>query len=160
VDACHLKGHLSDQLMCAIGKDGNDDMFPIAYAVVEAETKDSWSWFLSILIEDIGSIDERAWTFMSDLQKVRYPKKIISLVMFFFFSCLDYVLLIKCALMCFCLCKALLKHSTTYCEEWNIDFVYDIYTLTSREKGGKERPLKMNCGVQPGQVRAGNLSTI
>jgi len=62
--------------------------------------------------------------------------------------------------MCFCWCKALLKHSTTYCEEWNIDFVYDIYTLTSREKGGKERPLKMNCGVQPGQVRAGNLSTI
>jgi hypothetical protein len=50
--------------MCAIGKDGNNDMFPIAYAVVE--TKDSWSWFLSILIEDIGSIDESAWTFMSD----------------------------------------------------------------------------------------------
>jgi len=95
VDACHLKGHLSDQLMCAIGKDGNDDMFPIAYAVVEAETKDSWSWFLSILIEDIGSIDERAWTFMSDLQKVRYPKKIISLVMFFFFFLLRLCIINK-----------------------------------------------------------------
>jgi len=70
VDACHLKGHLGGQLMCAIGKDGNNDMFPIAYAVVE--TKDSWSWFLSILIEDIGSIDESAWTFMSDRQKVKY----------------------------------------------------------------------------------------
>jgi hypothetical protein len=80
VDACHLKGHLGGQLMCAIGKDGNADMFPIAYAVVEAETKDSWSWFLSILIEDIGSIDEPAWTFMSDRQKVKYLKK-----KFFFF---------------------------------------------------------------------------
>jgi hypothetical protein len=73
VDACHLKGHLGGQLMCAIGKDGNNDMFPIAYAVVE--TKDSWSWFLSILIEDIGSIGERAWTFMSDRQKVKYWRK-------------------------------------------------------------------------------------
>jgi hypothetical protein len=60
VDACHLKGHLGGQLMCAIGKDGNDDIFPIAYAVMEVETKDSWSWFFSILIENIGSIDERA----------------------------------------------------------------------------------------------------
>jgi class 3 adenylate cyclase len=38
--------------------------------------------------------------------------------------------------------------------------VYDIYILSSRAKGGKERPLKMNCGVQTGQVCAGNLSTI
>jgi len=43
VDACHLKGHLGGQLMCAIGKDGNDDMFLIAYSMVEAETKDSGS---------------------------------------------------------------------------------------------------------------------
>jgi hypothetical protein len=50
-------------------------MFLIAYVMVESEPKDLWSWFLSILIEDIGSIDERAWTFMSDYQIVKYPKK-------------------------------------------------------------------------------------
>lgn len=67
------------------GKDGNDDMFLIAYAVVEAETKDSWSWFLSILIDDIGSIDDRAWTFMSDRQKVKYQQIFIVHLCFFFF---------------------------------------------------------------------------
>jgi hypothetical protein len=32
LDACHLKGEYGGQLLCAIGIDGNDDMFPIAYA--------------------------------------------------------------------------------------------------------------------------------
>ncbi len=41
LDACHLKGEVGGQLLCAIRKDGNDDMFPIAYAVVEDETKAS-----------------------------------------------------------------------------------------------------------------------
>jgi len=63
-------------------------MFLIAYVMVESEPKDLWSWFLSILIEDIGSIDERAWTFMSDYQIVKYPKK-------------KKNLLFKCVLMCF-----------------------------------------------------------
>lgn len=42
LDACHLKGEIGVQLLCAIGKNGNDDMFPIANAVPEAETKASW----------------------------------------------------------------------------------------------------------------------
>jgi len=29
-------------------------MLPIAYVVVEVKNKDSWSWFLELLIEDIG----------------------------------------------------------------------------------------------------------
>jgi hypothetical protein len=41
LDACHLQGENGGQLLCAIGKNGNDDMFPIAYAVVEDETKAS-----------------------------------------------------------------------------------------------------------------------
>ena len=41
VDACHLKTKTSGQLMCAVGRDPNDEYFPFAYAVVEAETKDS-----------------------------------------------------------------------------------------------------------------------
>jgi hypothetical protein len=41
LDACHLKGAYGGQLSCAIGLDGNDDMFPIAYVLVEAETRES-----------------------------------------------------------------------------------------------------------------------
>ncbi|WVZ15218.1 hypothetical protein V8G54_012784 [Vigna mungo] len=32
---------------------GNDQMLPIAYAVVERENKDSWTWFLNLLIDDL-----------------------------------------------------------------------------------------------------------
>jgi len=39
LDACHLKGENGGQLLCAIEKDENDDMFPVAYAVADAETK-------------------------------------------------------------------------------------------------------------------------
>ncbi|XP_059431442.1 uncharacterized protein LOC132164938 [Corylus avellana] len=42
LDACHLKGEYGGQLLCAIGKDDNDDMFPTAFAMVEAETRESW----------------------------------------------------------------------------------------------------------------------
>ena len=31
LNACHLKGGYGGQLLCAIGKDDNDDMFPIGY---------------------------------------------------------------------------------------------------------------------------------
>ena len=68
LDACHLKTKTGGQLMCAVGRDPNDEYFPLAYAVVEAETKDSWTWFLNLLLADIG--DARTWVFISDQQKV------------------------------------------------------------------------------------------
>lgn len=56
VNRCHLKGQFRGQFLYAIGNDRNDDMFPIAYAVVEAETRDSWTWFMRLLLDDIGSV--------------------------------------------------------------------------------------------------------
>ena len=41
LDACHLKNKLEGQLIIAICRDFNEEYFPLAYAVVEAETKDS-----------------------------------------------------------------------------------------------------------------------
>jgi hypothetical protein len=68
LDACHLKGEVGGQLLCAIGKDGNDNMFSIAYVVAEGETRASWEWFLGLLIDDVyvGSGKGRGWTVMSD----------------------------------------------------------------------------------------------
>jgi hypothetical protein len=70
LDACFLKGEHGGQLMAAVGKDGNNQMFPIAYAVVEAETRDSWQWFVDLLLEDLQNIQPRLYTFISDQQKV------------------------------------------------------------------------------------------
>ncbi|CAL8995560.1 unnamed protein product, partial [Prunus brigantina] len=41
VDGCHLKGPYTRQVLTAVGVDGNNGMFPIAYAIVEAENKSS-----------------------------------------------------------------------------------------------------------------------
>ena len=40
LDGCFLKGLYGGQLLAVVGKDANNQMFPIAYAVIEAETKD------------------------------------------------------------------------------------------------------------------------
>ena len=66
LDACFLKGEHGGQLMAAVGKDANNQMFPIAYVVVEAETKDSWEWFLNLLLEDLQTIQHKQYTFISD----------------------------------------------------------------------------------------------
>ena len=43
LDACHLKNKSEGQLITAVYKDPNEEYFPLTYAVVEAETKDSWT---------------------------------------------------------------------------------------------------------------------
>lgn len=69
LDACHLKGVMGGQLMSAIGRDANNQMFPIAIALMESECKDSWGWFLDTLSDAIGSPLEKGWIFLSDRQK-------------------------------------------------------------------------------------------
>ncbi|XP_039687036.1 uncharacterized protein [Medicago truncatula] len=71
--ACFLKGEHGGQLMAVVGKDANNQMFPIAYAVVEAETKDSWEWFLNLLLEDLQTIQHKQYAFISDKQKGLVP---------------------------------------------------------------------------------------
>ncbi|CAM8995778.1 unnamed protein product [Rhodiola kirilowii] len=69
LDACHLKGSFTGQIHSAIGRDGNDNMFPIAYAICEAETKETWTWFIQNLLSDIHNTKDNEWTFISDQQK-------------------------------------------------------------------------------------------
>lgn len=54
--------------MSAVGKDANDNIYPIVMAVVEAETKDLWCWFLEMLIAELGPRSTTWWTFTSDRQ--------------------------------------------------------------------------------------------
>ncbi|PKH85073.1 hypothetical protein CRG98_049997, partial [Punica granatum] len=69
LDGCFLKTHLGGQLLSAVGRDGNNQMFPIAWAVVEGENEDSWRWFLHRLTYDLGISDGFGWTMLSDQQK-------------------------------------------------------------------------------------------
>ncbi|XP_050909711.1 uncharacterized protein LOC127123544 [Lathyrus oleraceus] len=67
VDGCHLKTKYGGQLLIAVGRDANDQYFPLAFGVVENETKESWRWFIQLLMEDIGQ--DRRYVFISDQQK-------------------------------------------------------------------------------------------
>ena len=71
MDGCFLKGKYGGELLSVVGRDANDQLLPLAYAVVEVENKETWTWFLELLISDLGGIDVcRTMTFMSDQQKV------------------------------------------------------------------------------------------
>jgi hypothetical protein len=54
VDGCFLKGRYGGKLLAAVGRDPNDNIYPISMVVVEAENNDSWSWFLETLVADLG----------------------------------------------------------------------------------------------------------
>ncbi|KAL0289067.1 UNVERIFIED_CONTAM: hypothetical protein Sangu_2629600 [Sesamum angustifolium] len=66
---CKNEWLFKGQLLAAIGRDPNDNIYPIAVAYVEVEKYDSWEWFLNLLLRDIGSHNERGWAFISDRQK-------------------------------------------------------------------------------------------
>ncbi|KAK9290403.1 hypothetical protein L1049_008572 [Liquidambar formosana] len=69
LDGCFLKGCYGGQLLSAVGRDGNNQMFPVAMAVVEAETKETWNWFMRNLLQAIDCHDYKTVTFISDRQK-------------------------------------------------------------------------------------------
>ena len=54
LDACHLKNKSGGQLITAVCRDPTEEYFPLAYAVVEAETKNACTWFINLLLADIG----------------------------------------------------------------------------------------------------------
>ncbi|GLT48371.1 hypothetical protein SLA2020_220020 [Shorea laevis] len=66
IDGCFLKGICQGILLSAVGRDGNEQMYPIAWAVVESENKDSWIWFLRHLKVDINMVDGTGLTIISD----------------------------------------------------------------------------------------------
>ncbi|WVZ51304.1 hypothetical protein U9M48_002459, partial [Paspalum notatum var. saurae] len=57
LDGCFFKGATNGELLCAIGRDANNQMYPIAWAVVEKENNDSWDWFRDLLSRDIDVED-------------------------------------------------------------------------------------------------------
>ena len=70
LNGCFIKGPYPGQVLVAVGLDPNNGIYPLAYALVEAESKSSWSWFLMCLGDDIDLGPRSNFTFMSDRQKV------------------------------------------------------------------------------------------
>ncbi|GKB86187.1 60S ribosomal protein L34 [Tanacetum coccineum] len=69
LDGCFLKGTCRGELLTAMGRDGNNQMFPIAWAVVNVENTDNWEWFLACLCEDLRLNCGAYMTIISDGHK-------------------------------------------------------------------------------------------
>ncbi|KAG9143396.1 hypothetical protein Leryth_017785 [Lithospermum erythrorhizon] len=67
LDSTLLYSKYQGTLLAAIAADGNDDAFPVAFAVVDEETDDNWHWFLRELKSAVSK--SRQITFISDFQK-------------------------------------------------------------------------------------------
>nr|KAJ0221806.1 hypothetical protein LSAT_V11C200052110 [Lactuca sativa] len=53
LDGCFLKGQVQGELLTSIGRNANNQVFPIAWVVVDVEKKDNWTWFLELLRDDL-----------------------------------------------------------------------------------------------------------
>ena len=49
IDGTHLYGKYRVKLLIAMATDANNEIFPLAFAVVDDETGANWGWFLSCL---------------------------------------------------------------------------------------------------------------
>lgn len=72
LEGCFLKGYYGGYLLCVVGQDANNEIFPIAYVVMDVEDKENWKWFLTLLHQDLGDYSQFGWNFMFDLQKVNF----------------------------------------------------------------------------------------
>ena len=65
-----LKRFVEGQLLVAMGKDGNNQLFPIAWAIVQKETSETWTWFIDLLKSNLGLVDGLGWV-VSDMKKLQ-----------------------------------------------------------------------------------------
>nr|GEW03648.1 multidrug resistance-associated protein 5 [Tanacetum cinerariifolium] len=73
LDDCFLERPNQGEILTAIGRDGNNHIYPVAWAVVNVENKDNWTWFLELLEEDLGCSRGNMLTLMSDQHKEMEP---------------------------------------------------------------------------------------
>nr|KAJ0212267.1 hypothetical protein LSAT_V11C400177520 [Lactuca sativa] len=69
VYGCFLKGLCKGELHATVGRDANNNIYPIAWVVVNVENKVNWKWFLDILMDDIGRGNGSGLTIISDGHK-------------------------------------------------------------------------------------------
>ncbi|CAI9298295.1 unnamed protein product [Lactuca saligna] len=69
LDGCFLKGIYKGELLCDVGRDANNRIYPISCAVVCVENKENWRWFLDLLIDDLGLNLGYGYNVISDQHK-------------------------------------------------------------------------------------------
>lgn len=71
LDGAFLKWDIKGQLLAAVGRDGDNRIVPIAWAVVEVENDTNWDWFVKHLTADLDLGYGKDYVITSDKQKVK-----------------------------------------------------------------------------------------
>ena len=58
VDGTFLKSKYLGTLFVAASKDGNNQIYPLAFEIGDSENYASWEWFLTKLYDVIGHVDD------------------------------------------------------------------------------------------------------
>ena len=66
LDGYFLKGYVKGEILAAVDRDGNNQMFPVAWCVVTCKNKVAWTWFIYLLIKDLGLNDGEGWTVITN----------------------------------------------------------------------------------------------
>ena len=69
LDGCHLNGSFVEALLSLLSDvalDANNGLFLIGIYICEGETTETWSWFLSLLHEQVRESELRTISFMID----------------------------------------------------------------------------------------------
>nr|KAJ0223209.1 hypothetical protein LSAT_V11C200088600 [Lactuca sativa] len=69
LDGCFLKGIVRGEVLAAVGRDANNQIYPIAWDVVGVENKATWKWFIDLLMDDIDGGLGAGITLLSDGHK-------------------------------------------------------------------------------------------
>ena len=70
LDGSFLKGQVKGEILTAIGRDADNHVYPIAWAVVNVENKDNWTWFIDNLVADLDLGAGNGLVVISDQHKV------------------------------------------------------------------------------------------
>ena len=70
LDGAFSQLELKGEILAAVGRNAENRIYPIAWAVARGENKESWEWFVNKLQADLGLRSGTGFTFISDRQKV------------------------------------------------------------------------------------------
>jgi hypothetical protein len=73
IDGTFLLGKYMGTLLVAISCDADNALVPLAFALVERENKDSWGWFLRLIIDMSLALIERLVPYLIDTRAYSVP---------------------------------------------------------------------------------------
>lgn len=109
--------------------------FPLAYAIVESETLDSWKWFLNCLGDDLDLYSNSSFIFINDKTKGKVT----------FFNC--YAILSPNIVIIFCSSNGIIPALKVVSQVLSIGIVYIHENMNPKWRGHMYKELLRICAA-------------